>query len=136
MPKILIIDDEQLVREAAQVMLRARGYEVTAVADGKSGIDAACAGKFDVVIVDLFMPNMDGLSVMQAIRQANRNIPMIAASGFMFGGSCPEMPGFQAMAADAGAAFTLYKPFRPREVLRVIEEALRAPSRQLSGGDK
>jgi CheY-like chemotaxis protein len=126
MPKVLVIDDDRLVREAAQVLLRARGYEVTAAPDGRSGIAAMKDGRFDVVIVDLFMPNMDGLSVMQAIRQADPKIPMIAASGFMFDGSCPEMPGFQAMVADAGAAFTLYKPFRPQEVLRVVEEALRA----------
>jgi CheY-like chemotaxis protein len=124
MPKILIIDDDTLVREAAQVMLRARGYDVTAKQDGKSGIAAIRAEKFDVVIVDLFMPHMDGLSVMQAIREVDPKVPMIAASGFMFGGSCPEMPGFQAMAADAGAIFTLYKPFRPQEVVRVVEEAL------------
>jgi two-component system, chemotaxis family, chemotaxis protein CheY len=126
MPKILVIDDDRLVREAVQVLLRARGYDVTAASDGGSGIAALKVCRFDVVIVDLFMPDMDGLSVMQAIRQTDPKIPMIAASGFMFGGSCPEMPGFQAMAAAAGAAFTLYKPFRPHEVLRVVEEALQA----------
>lgn len=127
MPRILIVDDDKLVREATQILLRSKGYEVTAAEDGKSGIEAARNGQFDLAIVDLFMPDMDGLKVMQAIRLANPTIPMIAASGFMFGGTRdehPSMPGFEAMAAEAGATFTLYKPFRPNEVLRTIEQAL------------
>ena len=126
MPNILVIDDDKLVCEAAQIMLRARGYDVTTVQDGRSGIDAIKAGHFDLAIIDLFMPAMDGLTVMQAIRRSNATLPMIAASGFMFKGECPVMPGFDAMATDAGATFTLYKPFRPSEVFRVVEDALAA----------
>jgi len=94
MPHILVIDDEKLVREATQILLSARGYEVSVAADGKSGIAAVGAGRFDVVIVDLFMPEMDGLSVMRAIRRAKPTMPMIAASGFMLGGGRQPMPGF------------------------------------------
>jgi CheY-like chemotaxis protein len=126
MPSVLIIDDDKLVREAAQILLRARGYDVTVAQDGKSGIAAIKAQRFDVAIVDLFMPGMDGLTVIQGIRAANPTIPMIAASGFLLDDKCPVMPGFEGMAADAGAAFTLYKPFRPHEVLRVVEQAIRA----------
>jgi CheY-like chemotaxis protein len=124
MPNILIIDDDRLVREATQILLRARGYDVAAAADGKSGIEAIRAGRFDLAIVDLFMPGMDGVKVMQAIRHANPTIPMIAASGFMFGGACPSMPGFDAIATEAGAACTLYKPFKPNEVLQAVEKAI------------
>jgi CheY-like chemotaxis protein len=124
MPNILIIDDDKLVREATQILLRAKGYDVTAAQDGKSGIAAIKAGQFDLAIVDLFMPDMDGLKVMQVIRQSNPTIPMIAASGFMFGGACPSMPGFEAMATEAGAVATLYKPFRPDDVLQAIEKAM------------
>jgi len=124
MPSILIIDDDHMVREAAQILLHAKGYNVVAAADGKSGIEAACTGKFDVAIVDLFMPDLDGLQVIDAIRQGNPNLPMIAASGFMFGSECPSMPNFEAMAAEAGAAFTLYKPFRPDTLLQAIASAI------------
>ncbi|MGB6540064.1 MAG: response regulator [Xanthobacteraceae bacterium] len=124
MPHILVIDDDKLVREATQILLRARGYEVSVAADGKSGIAAAEAGRFDVVIVDLFMPEMDGLSVMRAIRRAKPTMPMIAASGFMLGGRCESMPGFEDMVSEAGAACALYKPFKPDEIFQAIEKAM------------
>jgi len=125
MPRVLIIDDDRLVCEATRILLRSKGYDVTVVQDGKSGIDAVTTGHFDLAIVDLFMPNMDGLTVMQSIRRTNPAIPMIAASGFLLGDKCPPMPEFASMAHEAGAAFTLYKPFRPHEVLSVVEKALK-----------
>jgi len=92
--------------------------------NGAAGVAAAKQGRFDLAIVDLFMPDMDGLAVIQAIRRTNPTMPLIAASGFMFGGTCPQMPGFEGMAADAGAMFTLYKPFKPHEVLCTVQQAL------------
>jgi CheY-like chemotaxis protein len=126
MPRILIIDDDKLVREATQILLRAKGYDVAVAENGTSGIEAIKAGTFDLAIVDLFMPDMDGLKVMEIIRQEKPTLPMIAASGFMFGGqACPAMPGFKDMAAEAGAVTTLYKPFRPHDVLCAVEQAIR-----------
>lgn len=125
MPNILIIDDDKLVCEATSIVLRGKGHHVTTANDGQSGIDAAKAGEFDLAIVDLFMPDMDGMVVMSALRDVDPAITMIAASGFMFGGRCPEMPGFEAMANEAGAVATLYKPFRPNDVLSAVEQALK-----------
>jgi CheY-like chemotaxis protein len=112
------------VRETTKILLRAKGYDVAGAEDGKSGIAAIEAGKFDVAIVDLFMPDMDGLKVVEAIRRIDPGIPIIVASGFMFNGACPEMPGFEVMAAEAGAILTLYKPLRPHEVLQAVSKAL------------
>jgi len=125
MANVLLVDDDKMVREATQILLRAKGYDVVVAADGKSGIEAAKAGRFDVAIVDLFMPDMDGLQVIGAIRKILPKIPMIAASGFMFGGGAPpSMPNFATMAAEAGAAVTLYKPFRPDVLLQAVADAL------------
>src|SRR5665213_650687 len=126
MPNILIIDDDKLVREATRTLLTAGGYEVVAVEDGKAGIAAAKAGQFDLAIVDLFMPGMDGLKVIEAIRQFSPNLPMIVASGFMFGSECPQMPEFERMANEAGALSALYKPFRPKGLLQAVEKAIGA----------
>ena len=124
MARILVIDDDAAVRSATKIALEVSGFEVVAVADGKSGIDAIQEQKFDVVIVDLFMPGMDGLTTTTAIRKINPLMPIITASGFMFGGACPEMPNFQAMAEEAGATAALYKPFRPKELLQAVQKAI------------
>jgi CheY-like chemotaxis protein len=128
MPSILIIDDDELVREATQILLRANGYEVGLAADGKSGIEAARSRPFDLAIVDLFMPGMNGLQVTKALRQENPGMAMIIASGFMLGGDRPEMPEFGQMAVEAGAVFALYKPFRPAEILSAVTKALASAS--------
>jgi CheY-like chemotaxis protein len=124
MRRILVIDDDKLVREMARILLAAQGYDVVLAAGGAAGIEAARSSQFDVAIVDLFMPDIDGLKVMETIRQSAPNLPMIAASGFMFDGTCPPMPNFETMAAEAGAVTTLYKPFRQGALLQAVEQAL------------
>lgn len=124
MPSILIIDDDHLVREATKAIFRTKGYDVVIAEDGKSGIEAARSNQFNVAIIDLFMPGMDGLKVVKAIRQSNPKLPIFVASGFMFGGECPTMPDFESMASEIGATGTLYKPFRPDILLQTVENAL------------
>ena len=124
MASILIIDDDEAVRTATKILLTANGFDVAEAADGKGGIAAVKERQFDLVIVDLFMPGMNGLETTKAIREISPHIPIVAASGFMFGGSCPQMPDFSVMAAEAGATSTLYKPFRPKEFLQTIQEAM------------
>lgn len=121
---ILIVDDDRLVRETMKALFRTRGYDVEVADSGKAGIEAVKARSFDLAIVDLFMPGMDGLTAITAIRQIRADMPLIAASGFMFGGECPQMPNFDSMAAEAGATSTLYKPFRPDVVLKTVASAL------------
>jgi CheY-like chemotaxis protein len=128
MARILIIDDDEAVRAATTIMLEARGFEVVAVESGQAGIDAVKAGAFDAVIVDLFMPGMDGLATTRAIHRDSPATPIIAVSGFMFEGRCPAMPDFHPMATEAGAVAALYKPLRPRELVQAITDAMRAKS--------
>jgi len=124
MVRILVIDDDQTVRNATKIMLDASGFEAVVADSGKSGIEAIKNGSFDLVIVDLFMPDMNGLETTKALRQHNSSIPIIAVSGFMFGGQCPDMPNFGSMAAEVGATATLYKPFRPKELMQAVRTAM------------
>lgn len=129
MTRILLIDDDDAVREATEMLLKAKGFDVVAVHNGKAGVEAVKAGAFDVAIVDLFMPDMDGLETTKAMRQHAPTLAVIAVSGFMLGGDrLLEMPNFDAMANEAGAVSTLYKPFRPDALLRAIETALNGPA--------
>jgi CheY-like chemotaxis protein len=120
MARILIIDDDEYVRGATKFLLDSHGFEVTEVADGKSGVEAIKAHSFDLIVVDLFMAGMNGLETMKAIRECNAQVPIIAVSGFHFKGYCPDMPNFEDMAMEAGATAAMYKPIRPAEFLRTI----------------
>jgi CheY-like chemotaxis protein len=124
MTRVLIIDDDAAVCTATRIVLEANAFEVVTVADGPAGIRAIEQEAFDVVICDLFMPKMNGLDAIKAIRKIRPGMPVITASGFMFGGYCPEMPAFDAMAAEAGASATLYKPFKPKDLLATIQKTL------------
>lgn len=129
MPRILIIDDDNFVCEATGILLRANGYDVATASSGKAGIALVRTEPVDLAIVDLFMPDMDGIKVAEAIHEINPDLPLILASGFMLGqgngrGDSPQMPGFDAMASEAGAVRTLCKPLRPKEVIEAITEAL------------
>jgi CheY-like chemotaxis protein len=124
--RILIIDNDDAVCRATTIMLEARGFDVVAVGSGQAGIAAIRAAPFDAVIVDLFMPGMDGLATTRAIHQESPSTPIIAVSGFMFRGRCPAMPDFHPMATEAGAVASLYKPLRPKELVKAITDAMRA----------
>jgi CheY-like chemotaxis protein len=124
MARILVIDDDEAVRRATVIMLEARGFEVVAVENGQSGVDAIKARPFDAVIVDLFMPGMDGLATTRTIHEHSPATPIIAVSGFMFRERCPTMPDFHPMATEAGAVATLYKPLRPNELVQAISSAM------------
>jgi CheY-like chemotaxis protein len=126
MARILIIDDDEAVRQATLFMLEAHGFDVVTAADGQAGVDAVKAGAFDAIIVDLFMPGMDGIATIRAIHQHSPATPVIAVSGFMFRGRCPSMPDFYPMAAEAGAVAALYKPLRPNDLVRAIADAIEA----------
>lgn len=128
MPDILIIDDDKAVSTTLKIVLGAKGHEVVTADNGKSGIEIARARHFDLAIVDLFMPDIDGIQVMKTLRAILPQMPLIAASGFMMTGARPCMPGFEDMATEAGAAATLYKPFRPEDVFKAVEAALGAIS--------
>jgi len=129
MAHILLIDDDEAVLEGTEMLLDAKGYDVVAVPNGKAGVEALKAGAFDLAVVDLFMPGMDGLETTRALRQQDPLLLVIAVSGFMLGGDrLLQMPNFDAMAAEAGAISTLYKPFRPDALLQAIEEALHGPA--------
>jgi CheY-like chemotaxis protein len=91
MPRILVIDDQPHVRAAISVVLPAKGFEVVAVESGRLGlaelnksIDTAL---FELAIVDIYMPEMDGVTLIKALRKCTPNLPVIAISGVMLRGS-------------------------------------------------
>jgi DNA-binding NtrC family response regulator len=80
--KILIAEDNELNRENLAQLLREEGYDIKTVADGREGIEAFLEDKFDLVITDLRMPNIDGLEFLKYIKKANRDNLAIMITGY------------------------------------------------------
>ena len=124
MSRGLVVDDDNAVRTAIKTVLEHNGFDVVVAEDGRSGIAEVQGHSFDVVIVDIFMPGMDGLETIRAFNKHAPTVPVIAISGFLFRDSAKPAPDFLQMATKLGAAYSLHKPFRPRDLLRVVEACL------------
>jgi two-component system, OmpR family, sensor histidine kinase KdpD len=117
MTTILIVEDEPQLRQALGINLRARRYEVHAVADGGSALRAAGAAPFDLVILDLGLPDMDGVEVVRGLRGWS-TVPIIVLSA-------RDTQAAKVAALDAGADDYVTKPFGMEELLARIRAALR-----------
>jgi len=124
MARILVIDDDKAVGAAIKILLEHEGSDVVHVEDGRSGIETTARGSFDVVIVDIFMPGLDGIETIKALHRLKPDMPIIAISGFMFRDGRTRAPDFLGMATEFGAAHSLQKPFKPRDLLKLIESCL------------
>jgi CheY-like chemotaxis protein len=120
MARILVVDDQTPVRNALKALLEHEGHTVIAAEGGASAMTAIEAFAFDVVIVDLIMPGMDGLDTIRIFRDSAPRVPIIAMSGYAFRGGSSDLDFFR-MALDLGAACCLQKPIKPRDLLKAIE---------------
>lgn len=115
--KILLVEDEQMLRESLAQLLTEEGLEVVQAADGKAGHEAALAEGFDLVITDMRMPEMDGLTLLKRLRQVIPQTPVIVITAF---GTVES-----AIAAmRAGAADYVLKPVQFEDVLSRVRRAL------------
>ena len=81
MAKILVIDDEQSIRDLLDRLLRRKGYDVIVAESGQKGLECFRRERPDVIVLDLKMPEMDGLTVLRQIRSLNRSQPVIVLTG-------------------------------------------------------
>lgn len=117
--QILIIDDEQAVRDTMAVMLRGEGYRVIAAEGAHDAVPAIEAYTFDFVIVDIFMPGMNGFETIRVFRKEAPELPIIAMSGYAAGGGSVDEDFFRS-AMEHGATCCLRKPFTREQLLDAI----------------
>ena len=114
---ILVIDDEEIMREILQTLLEREGYSVRLATNGSDGLDLARSLPFDAVIVDVMMPGIDGLQVLQELHKQDEELPVIMITAYA------SMEN--AIAAMKKGAFDyITKPFKNDEVLVVLRNAI------------
>lgn len=108
--KVLIVDDESGMRHMLSVLLEREGYNIDTAEDGKSGLDKIKANQYDLVLCDIRMPEMDGLTFLENTKNLNRQLPVIMMSAFGNVDTAIE-------AMKKGAYDYVSKPFKADEIL-------------------
>jgi len=115
--RVLVVDDEPQILRALRINLTARGYEVSAAADGRTALDLAASKHPDVVVLDLGLPDMDGVEVIRGLRGWTQ-LPIIVLSA-------RQDSDEKVLALDAGADDYVTKPFGMDELLARLRAAVR-----------
>jgi excisionase family DNA binding protein len=118
--RILIVDDEQAVRDLLAKTLQSADYDVDTAPDGPTAIEYLDTHGYDLLITDLRMPGMDGLSVIREGRRRSAGLPVIVITGYSSEASAIE-------AINLGVSGYLTKPFRLPRVLQAAARALGEP---------
>lgn len=121
MPSVLVVDDQDQVRQLIRETLEQAGYEVEEASDGKESLDRYRVRSTDVVIMDILMPDQDGLETIMTLRQEFPDIRIIAMTG---GSDTVGIPNFLDAAKMLGARRALQKPFELKVLLDAVAAEL------------
>lgn len=119
MAQILIVEDEQRIASFVAKGLRAEGHQPTVAGDGQSGLDEALSGRFDLMVLDIGLPGMDGFEVLDQLRSQGSRMPVIVLTA-------RDSVTDTVTALDSGADDYMAKPFRFAELMARIRLRLRA----------
>jgi len=121
MPAILVVDDELSMREFLKILLDKEGYEVSTASEASSAIDLIKCQNFDLVISDIKMPGMGGLSLLGKIKEINSTLPVIMITAF-------ASPDNAVIAMKRGAFDYITKPFKVDEIIKIVKSAIASAS--------
>ena len=113
---ILVVDDDDLVREFVKEVLKINNFTVTEATNGKAGLKEFRENTPDLVITDIIMPEMEGISFIRELRSHNKEVPIIAMTGNVHG----RMEEFLEISTQLGADEILRKPIKVKEFLDAI----------------
>ncbi|MGQ0732408.1 MAG: response regulator [Acidobacteriota bacterium] len=116
-PRVLVVDDEASIRELLSKTLALAEYDVETAPDGRAALDRLRLGRYDLLIADLKMPGLDGLSLIKEAKRLDGELPVIIITGFSTEASAID-------AVNLGVAGYLTKPFRVPQVLSAAARAL------------
>jgi DNA-binding response OmpR family regulator len=121
--RLLIIEDELPMRTALVETLAAEGYRVRSAADGVAGLELACTEPFDLILLDVMMPGLDGFAVCRELRKRGREVPVLMLTA-------KSLVDDRVEGLDCGADDYLVKPFSLKELLARVRALLRRRERQ------
>ena len=116
--RVLVIEDEVRLASTLQDLLDMNGYTADVCHDGESGLDNALSGIYDVVLLDVMLPKMDGFTVLRNLRSAGNAVPVLMLT------ARSELSD-RVEGLDCGADYYLTKPFEPKELLACIRALTR-----------
>jgi len=114
--RILVIDDDESVRDSLKDLLSVQGYQVAVARDGREGLEVLHRQRFDLVVTDLLMPNVDGIEIIREIRKHDASLKVLAISGGDHATHFLHLNAAQALGADD----VLKKPFDEESLLAAI----------------
>ncbi|MDR3527120.1 MAG: response regulator [Rhizomicrobium sp.] len=119
MSSILIVDDSASIRQTVKIALGGQGHAVSEACDGSDGLNKAKGGKYELVITDLNMPIMDGLSMIKKMRTlpAYQGVPILFLT-------TESDAGLKSQAKAAGATGWITKPFDSEQLRRIVTKVL------------
>ena len=118
--RVLIVEDDPSVGAAIQMMLNREGFDTVHAPDAVSGLQVFEPSAFNLVIVDIFMPGMNGLKTIAEFRSRAPAVPVLAISGFRFRELMDPGLDFLGMAAEIGATVCLRKPFTSEQLMTAV----------------
>ena len=122
--KILLIEDEKLLADSLRDLLHTRGFQVEVVYDGESGADYALLGVYDLLILDVMIPGLNGFQVARKVRANRCNTPILMLTA-------KSDVADRVEGLNAGADYYLTKPFDTRELLACVNALLRRQGGQV-----
>jgi len=117
MPSILVVDDELSMREFLKILLEKEGYDVSSAADAADAIDQIKSAGFDLIISDIKMPGMGGLTLLEKIKEIDNSLPVIMITAY-------ASPENAVVAMKSGAFDYITKPFKVDEIIKIIKSAI------------
>jgi len=128
MPTILVVDDDAHIREVVQYALQREGYKVETAENGEIGLRKALAGDADLIVLDILMPELDGLEVFRRLR-SKKDLPVVFLTS-----KSDEID--RIVGLELGADDYLAKPFSPRELVARVRAVLRRGARATNSDDE
>lgn len=119
MPKILSADDSTSIRQMVEFTLKGAGYEIEQAEDGKKALEMAMSGEYDLVLSDVNMPNMDGISLVTELRSTDKYkyTPILLLT-------TESAKDMKIKGKEAGATGWIVKPFNPAQLIETVKRVL------------